>query len=297
MIARITLFFKSPKTFFPKNLLRDILHLNHIPALHACSVEVVSCFQFWCLSCFKGQSDSNEAQCSDRFDIYKQQIRSWEASNFIAWLPGALALPKLTITWGLPAWQCQPDSEPPLFEQPTYPFPTRSVFTTVIGHCARFLRYTGDWSGVDLICCLDDAIFGTGSAPRALTSAQHMLRALEQFCTGWLIHTTKCVKCRGCLVHRILPVSGLTALNRRSGSGRWPASRACSLPLASDSPPASPRGRGFAKRAGPSRPVPSLRASPGASAETAGRGLMSSDSTLQPAGTSTALGQRQLGSR
>ena len=61
------------------------------------------------------------------------------------------------------------------------------LFTTVMGHCARFLRYTG----VDLICYLDDIIFGADSARGALQSAQFMLRTLRQF--GWLIHPTKCV--------------------------------------------------------------------------------------------------------
>ena len=46
-----------------------------------------------------------------------------------------------------------------------------------VGPRVRVLRYMR----VDLICYLDDAIFGAGWAREALQSAQHMLSTLEQF--------------------------------------------------------------------------------------------------------------------
>ena len=61
------------------------------------------------------------------------------------------------------------------------------LFTTVMGHCVRFLRFEGN----DLIGFLDDLIFASGSARTAVESAQRMLRILRAF--GWLIHPTKCV--------------------------------------------------------------------------------------------------------
>ena len=61
------------------------------------------------------------------------------------------------------------------------------LFTTVMGHCTRFLRSVG----TDLIGYLDDLIFAAGSAHGALTSAQRMIAVLRDF--GWLIHPTKCV--------------------------------------------------------------------------------------------------------
>ena len=59
------------------------------------------------------------------------------------------------------------------------------LFTAVMGRCARFLRYTG----VDLICYLDDVIFGAGSAREALQSAYQVLRNRKHFVR--LIHPTK----------------------------------------------------------------------------------------------------------
>ena len=61
------------------------------------------------------------------------------------------------------------------------------LFTTVMGHCSRFLRSVG----TDLISYLDDLIFAADSGHAALTSAQRMLAILGKF--GWLIHPTKCV--------------------------------------------------------------------------------------------------------
>ena len=61
------------------------------------------------------------------------------------------------------------------------------IFTTVMGHSIRFLRYGGS----DLIAYLDDVIFASGSAREALTTAQNIIHALREF--GWLIHPTKCV--------------------------------------------------------------------------------------------------------
>ena len=61
------------------------------------------------------------------------------------------------------------------------------LFTTVMGHSVKFLRYEGN----DLIAYLDDVIFASGSARGAVDSAQRMIRTLREF--GWLIHPTKCV--------------------------------------------------------------------------------------------------------
>ena len=61
------------------------------------------------------------------------------------------------------------------------------LFTTVMGHSIKFLRYEGN----DLIGYLDDLIFAAGSAGGAVESAQRMIRCLRAF--GWLIHPTKCV--------------------------------------------------------------------------------------------------------
>jgi hypothetical protein len=61
------------------------------------------------------------------------------------------------------------------------------LFTTIMGHCTRFLRSIG----TDLISYLDDLIFAAGSAHGALTSAQRMIAVLGEF--GWLIHPTQCV--------------------------------------------------------------------------------------------------------
>ena len=61
------------------------------------------------------------------------------------------------------------------------------LFTTVMGHSVRFLRFKGN----DLISYLDDLIFAAGSAREAVQSAQQMIRILTDF--GWLIHPTKCV--------------------------------------------------------------------------------------------------------
>ena len=55
------------------------------------------------------------------------------------------------------------------------------LFTTVMGHLVRFIRYKGG----------DDVIFGAKSAGDALTGAQRILHILQSF--GWLIHPTKCV--------------------------------------------------------------------------------------------------------
>jgi hypothetical protein len=61
------------------------------------------------------------------------------------------------------------------------------LFTTVMGHSVKFLRFKGH----DLIAYLDDVIFAAGSAHAAVNSAQRMIHALQEF--GWLIHPTKCV--------------------------------------------------------------------------------------------------------
>ena len=61
------------------------------------------------------------------------------------------------------------------------------LFTTVMGHSARFLRHTG----TDLLVYLDDVVFGHADARGAVTSAQRMIHILQEF--GWLIHPTKCV--------------------------------------------------------------------------------------------------------
>jgi hypothetical protein len=61
------------------------------------------------------------------------------------------------------------------------------LFTTVMSHSVRFIRYTGG----DVIAFLDDCIFGGCSAHWTVTLAQRMLGVLREF--GWLIHPTKCV--------------------------------------------------------------------------------------------------------
>jgi len=61
------------------------------------------------------------------------------------------------------------------------------IFSLVMGHCVRFLRY----KGVSLISFLDDLIFAHATGRGAIQSAQLTIRILRQF--GWLIHPTKCV--------------------------------------------------------------------------------------------------------
>ena len=61
------------------------------------------------------------------------------------------------------------------------------IFTMVMGHCVRFLRYTG----VNLLVFLDDCIFAHATCRGAVTMAQKMVAELRRF--GWLIHPTKCV--------------------------------------------------------------------------------------------------------
>ena len=60
------------------------------------------------------------------------------------------------------------------------------IFTTVMGHTVRFLRFVG----VRLIAYLDDLIFAHPSAREALSAAQMMIHILPRF--GWLVHPTKC---------------------------------------------------------------------------------------------------------
>ena len=51
------------------------------------------------------------------------------------------------------------------------------LFTTVMGHSVRVIRYKGG----DVIAYLDDVIFGAKSAGDALTWTQRMLRILQSF--------------------------------------------------------------------------------------------------------------------
>ena len=60
------------------------------------------------------------------------------------------------------------------------------VFSTVMGHTVRFLRFVG----VRLISYLDDLIFAHPTARETLSAAQMMLHILPRF--GWLVHPTKC---------------------------------------------------------------------------------------------------------
>ena len=61
------------------------------------------------------------------------------------------------------------------------------IFSMVMGHCVRFLRY----KGANLIAWLDDLIFAHATGRGAVQMAQLMIRILKNF--GWLIHPTKCV--------------------------------------------------------------------------------------------------------
>ena len=61
------------------------------------------------------------------------------------------------------------------------------IFSMVMGHCVRFLRY----KGASLISWLDDLIFAHATGRGAVQMAQLIIRILENF--GWLIHPTKCV--------------------------------------------------------------------------------------------------------
>ena len=61
------------------------------------------------------------------------------------------------------------------------------LFTTVMSHSIRLIRYAG--GGV--ISFLDDCIFGGSDPHGTVTAAQRMLAILRNF--GWLIHPTKCV--------------------------------------------------------------------------------------------------------
>ena len=63
------------------------------------------------------------------------------------------------------------------------------VFTAVMGHTVRFLRYVG----IRLLQYLDDLIFAAATEREALTMGKMLLRILPRF--GWLIHPTKCVGC------------------------------------------------------------------------------------------------------
>ena len=61
------------------------------------------------------------------------------------------------------------------------------LFTTIMSHSIRFIRYTGG----DVISFLDDCIFGGTTAHGTVAAAHRMLGILREF--GWLIHPTKCV--------------------------------------------------------------------------------------------------------
>ena len=61
------------------------------------------------------------------------------------------------------------------------------LFTTVMGHSVRFLRYVG----VDLIAYLDDLIFAHPTARGAVSAANRLVGVLRDF--GWVVHPTKCV--------------------------------------------------------------------------------------------------------
>ena len=61
------------------------------------------------------------------------------------------------------------------------------LFTTVMSHSIRFIRYAGG----DVIAFLDDCIFGGSDPHGTITAAQRMLAILRDF--GWLIHPTKCI--------------------------------------------------------------------------------------------------------
>ena len=54
------------------------------------------------------------------------------------------------------------------------------LFTSVMGHCARLHHYTGP--GVDLICYLDNTIFGQHCPEVCTKHAQHP--------SIWLAHNT-----------------------------------------------------------------------------------------------------------
>jgi hypothetical protein len=70
---------------------------------------------------------------------------------------------------------------------PFRPLMAQWLFTTIMSHSIRFIRYTGG----DVIAFLDDCIFGGSTAHGTVTSAQRVLGVLREF--GWLIHPTKCV--------------------------------------------------------------------------------------------------------
>ena len=63
------------------------------------------------------------------------------------------------------------------------------LFTTVMGHCANFLR-SSTGPGIGLLRYLDDLIFAASTAREALRSAMVLLGTLRKF--GWLIHPRKC---------------------------------------------------------------------------------------------------------
>ena len=50
------------------------------------------------------------------------------------------------------------------------------IFTTVIGHCVKFLRFQGK----DLMAYLDDVIFATGSARGAVATAQQTFHVVRR---------------------------------------------------------------------------------------------------------------------
>ena len=62
------------------------------------------------------------------------------------------------------------------------------LFTTVMGHCGRFLRSPG--LGLDLLLYLDDLVFAAATAAGSLSAARTLLTTLRKF--GWLVNEAKC---------------------------------------------------------------------------------------------------------
>jgi hypothetical protein len=63
------------------------------------------------------------------------------------------------------------------------------LFTTVMGHCLRFLRSPG--LSLSILGYLDDVVFAAKTARESLGTAQTLIHVLRRF--GWLVHPTKCV--------------------------------------------------------------------------------------------------------
>jgi len=63
------------------------------------------------------------------------------------------------------------------------------IFSLVMGHTARFLRYCG----IRILAYLDDIIFAAFTAREALAAGQMLLCILPRF--GWLVNPEKCVGC------------------------------------------------------------------------------------------------------